>query len=98
MQWAWGPDLGQKDKINNGTAATYVELEDCNIEKAFNVQALKEAQAEGRQAQLDTQVLYRRIDWEKLNSVMALSRYCLIFLPLELPSLASHREFIDLQH
>lgn len=74
-----------------------MELEDCNIEKAFNVQALEEAQAEGRRAQLDTQVLYRRIDWEKLNWVMALSRYCLIFLPLELPSLASHREFIDLR-
>ncbi|KAI0312119.1 hypothetical protein OF83DRAFT_1176932 [Amylostereum chailletii] len=36
MSRSWNPELGKKDTIHNGTAATFVELEDCDIHKAFD--------------------------------------------------------------
>ena len=43
MARAWDPDLGRKDKMNNGTAATYIELEDCNVQEALNPEPLQKA-------------------------------------------------------
>jgi len=40
MARAWDPDLGQKDTIQNGTAATFVELADCDLGKAFDAGTL----------------------------------------------------------
>jgi hypothetical protein len=36
MQRAWDPELGQKDTVLSGTAATFVEIKDCNVEKALD--------------------------------------------------------------
>ena len=36
MRRAWDPELGQKDTVLSGTAATFVEIEDCNVEKALD--------------------------------------------------------------
>jgi hypothetical protein len=78
MQQAWDPDLGQHDAMNSGTAATFVELMNCNVGKAFNPKPLKEARAAGVQAQLTTKVLQEQIDFLELNAVMAL--HCVVFL------------------
>jgi len=39
-------------------------------------------------------MLYKHVDWTKLNSMMAL--HCLNMLVQEVPSLAEHRDFIQL--
>ncbi|KAI0070450.1 hypothetical protein K474DRAFT_1608657, partial [Panus rudis PR-1116 ss-1] len=82
MKRIWDPELGQKNVMDSGTAATLVVLEDCNPEKAFDLQALQDAQAAGRRRELTADGLYRRIDWEKLDMVMAL--HCLNFLAVEI--------------
>lgn len=92
---AWDPDLGQRDTVHSGTAATYVELEDCDIEKAFDPQKLKDAQdAHGRE-KLDAEVLRDRIDMKELNLIMAL--HSLSFLVQNTPCLHKHQEFINLR-
>lgn len=95
MQRVWDADLGQKDQINNGTAATFIEVEDCDVKLAFDMKALEDAQAKGQREKLDVDVLLRRIDSEKLNSTLAL--HCLRFLVEEVPSLEVHQDFIDLR-
>lgn len=57
MLRAWDPDLGQRDTVHSGTAATYVQLDDCDVEKAFNPQKLKEAQDKHGRENLDAEVL-----------------------------------------
>ncbi|KAI0077435.1 hypothetical protein K474DRAFT_1771763 [Panus rudis PR-1116 ss-1] len=94
MKRVWDPELGQKDIMDSGTAATLVVLEDCDFEKAFDLQALKDAQAAGRRRELTEQVLYGRIDWEKLDTVMAL--HCLSFLAAEI-SRDDVDDFVKLQ-
>jgi hypothetical protein len=93
MRRAWDPDLGQKDVVLSGTAATYVEIEDCDVEKALDPNTLKEACAKGERAKLNVKVLEERIDFRKLHSVFAL--HCLKFLADEVPSLSNHRTFIN---
>ena len=41
MRHAWDPELGQKDTVLSGTAATFVEIKDCNVEKALDLDALR---------------------------------------------------------
>ncbi|KAJ7619940.1 hypothetical protein DFH06DRAFT_1306174 [Mycena polygramma] len=95
MQRAWDPDLGQRDAIDNGTAATLVELVGCDIKKAFNPKPLKDARAAKLRAQLTTDVLVDRIDVVELNAVMAL--HCIMFLITEAPALAHHKSFVNLR-
>ncbi|KAJ7622594.1 hypothetical protein DFH06DRAFT_1105137 [Mycena polygramma] len=95
MQRAWDPDLGQHDAIDNGTAATLVELVGRDFERAFDPKPLKEARAAGLRGQLTTDVLLERIDTEELNAVMAL--HCIMFLIAEAPVLAPHKSFINLR-
>lgn len=95
MARAWDPDLGKQDKMNNGTAATFIELEDCDIQKALDPEPLQKARQEERRKALSINVLYNHINWTKLDSVMAL--HCLQFLAEEVPSLAGHRDFIKLR-
>lgn len=95
MQRTWDPDLGQKDTIDNGTAATYVVVEDCDVEKAFDVQALEDAHNKRLREKMTVDVLYKRIDVEKLHSTLGL--HCLRFLTEEVSSLESHKEFINLR-
>ncbi|TFY77373.1 hypothetical protein EWM64_g6641 [Hericium alpestre] len=64
---AWDPDLGQKDVIQNGTAATFVVLEDCNVEAAFDVKALQDARSEGRRHELTAVGLFKQVDWSNLE-------------------------------
>ena len=40
MTQAWDPDLGEKDTMHSGTAGTFVEVEDCEIAKAFDASIL----------------------------------------------------------
>jgi hypothetical protein len=94
MCCAWDPDLGDHDTIDNGTAATYLELVDCDIKKAFDLHVLKKAQDERGQANLNSDVLLKCIKMQELNSVMAL--HCLGFLVHEMPVLGQHKDFIDL--
>jgi len=93
MRRAWDPDLGQKDAVLSGTAATFVEIEDCDVEKALDPQILRDACAKGDRAKLNVDVLESRIDFVKLYSVFAL--HCIKFLADVVPSLAIHREFIN---
>jgi hypothetical protein len=95
MVRAWDQDLGQRDTMNNGTAATFVELADCDIEKAFDDEPLQKAQEEQRCEALNLEVRYKRVDWGSLNSIMAL--HCLSFLTDEVPSLVKEHNFIQLR-
>ncbi|KAJ7119268.1 hypothetical protein C8R43DRAFT_1137151 [Mycena crocata] len=95
MSRAWDPDLGQRDTMNNGTAATFIELMNCDVGKAFDPQALKAARDAGLRAQLTTEALYDRIDAPELNAVMGL--HCLSFLISETPILAPHQAYINLR-
>jgi hypothetical protein len=72
MWRAWDPELGQKDNVLNGTAATLVEIEDCDVKKALGPHALKEAIAKGGRANLNIDVLRDRVDFAKLHSIFAL--------------------------
>ncbi|KII90407.1 hypothetical protein PLICRDRAFT_157547 [Plicaturopsis crispa FD-325 SS-3] len=98
MSRAWDPDVGQKDIIHNGTAATYVELEDCDVEKAFDPNTLRAAQeAQGRK-KLNINVLHDRVDWGKLNKTLALQ--CALILVDHVPTLDKskrHREVLELR-
>lgn len=88
----WDPELGQRDVMDNGTAAAYVVLEDCDPVKAFNVEALEKAQAQQRRKELSVDVLYNRVDWTKLTGTMAV--HCLGFLLQEVPDLEGVKAFI----
>ncbi|KAI0312418.1 hypothetical protein OF83DRAFT_1176656 [Amylostereum chailletii] len=92
MSRVWNPEFGQKDTIHNGTAATFVELEDCDIEKAFDIEALNVARREQRRRQLTVEKLHAQIQWDKLHSVMAL--HCLNMLINAVPTLAEHRDTV----
>ena len=94
MHRAWDPDFGQRDGMDSGTAATFIELMNCDVGKAFDPQALKDARDAGLREKLTTDVLYDRIDMEQLNGVMAL--HCLTFLIAETAVLAPHQAFINL--
>lgn len=54
---------------------------------------LKEARTKGDCTKLDVGVLEKRINYPKLHAVFAL--HCLKFLADEVPSLATHRTFIN---
>ncbi|KAJ7448749.1 hypothetical protein FB451DRAFT_1187568 [Mycena latifolia] len=95
MHRAWDPDLGQRDAMDSGTAATLVELMNCDVGKAFDPQALKDARSAGLRKQLTTEVLLGRIDMPELNAVMAL--HALTFLIAEAPVLSPHQTFINLR-
>ncbi|KAI0309531.1 hypothetical protein OF83DRAFT_1071913 [Amylostereum chailletii] len=92
MSRSWNPELGKKDTIHNGTAATFVELEDCDIHKAFDVEALAAAKRDERRRGLTLAKLRGQIKWDKLGAVMAL--HCLNILVDAVPCLAEHRETI----
>ncbi|KZP04371.1 hypothetical protein FIBSPDRAFT_878562 [Athelia psychrophila] len=84
---AWVPDLCQKDKMHNGTAATFVGLEDCNVKAALGPEPLRKAREEERK-QFSIGVL-------RTGIVMAL--HPLSFLVQEVPSLAEHADRIRLR-
>ncbi|KAI0318233.1 hypothetical protein OF83DRAFT_1083068 [Amylostereum chailletii] len=88
MSRAWNPELGKKDNIHNGTAATFIELEDCNVDKAFNIEALETAKREECRRQLTLDKLQGQIKWDKLEAVMVL--HCLNMLIEEVPCLSDH--------
>ena len=67
MACAWDPDFGHKDKMNNETATTFIELEDCDVLMALDPQPLYKAQEEEKQKALNIEVLYKLIDWTKLR-------------------------------
>jgi hypothetical protein len=93
MRRAWDPELGQKDTVLNGTAATLVEIEDCNVEKALDPQVLSEAIAKGDRANLTVDVLHNRINFPKLHSIFAL--HALKFLTDGVQCLETHQKFIN---
>jgi hypothetical protein len=95
MRRAWDPELGQKDTVLNGTAATLVEIEDCDVEKALDPQALKESIAKGGRANLNIDILHNRVDFHKLHSIFAL--HSLKFLTDEVEALAVHQQFINIR-
>ncbi|GBE83773.1 hypothetical protein SCP_0508290 [Sparassis crispa] len=95
MSRAWDPDLGQKDTIHNGTAATFVELDDCDVTKAFDVNRLHHAQQAERRKDLNLETLYKRVDWERLNATI--TTHVLSFLVEAVPALAVHHEMVQLR-
>jgi len=58
MSCVWDPDLGQKDILHSGTVVTFVELEDCDLEKAFDASALWKNHEEERRRGLNINVLH----------------------------------------
>ncbi|THH04412.1 hypothetical protein EW146_g10186 [Bondarzewia mesenterica] len=95
MARAWDPDLGQKDHIYNGTAATFIELEDCNPERAFDTEPLRNAREQEQRKGLDWKLLYQRVKWDQVNEIFAL--HSLAMLVEATPSLVDHQAFIQLQ-
>ncbi|GBE80138.1 hypothetical protein SCP_0213410 [Sparassis crispa] len=95
MSRAWDLDLGQKDTIHNGTAATFVELDDCDVTKAFDVNRLHHAQQAERRKDLNLETLYKWVDWERLNATI--TTHILSFLVEAVPALAVHHEMVQLQ-
>lgn len=93
MRRAWDPEFGQRDTVQSGTAATFVELDECNPEKAFDPKALKDAMDKADREKLDAEVLLRRIDMSKLNATLTL--HTLNFLVQDLPLLECHRQTIS---
>ncbi|KAI0314695.1 hypothetical protein OF83DRAFT_1044087, partial [Amylostereum chailletii] len=88
----WDADYGIKDTIQNGTAATMVELEvkdGCNLEKVLNPEPLHQARAERRRENLTLEKLYEQVKWTELKSVMA--SHALLMLIDNVPCLAKHR-------
>ncbi|KAI0038909.1 hypothetical protein FA95DRAFT_1550988 [Auriscalpium vulgare] len=86
------PDRGQQDIINNGTAETFVELDDCDVEQAFDVQALRSAQDSRAREGLTMDVLERRIDWNHMNKIFAL--HCLRVLVQAVDGLEQYHELV----
>ncbi|KAK7026542.1 hypothetical protein R3P38DRAFT_2527715 [Favolaschia claudopus] len=95
MHRKWDPDLGQHDAMDSGTAATLVEVVNCDVEKAFDPQPLNEARKAGVRSQLTTEVLMDRIEMQELTSVMAL--HCVTFLIADTPVLTPHQAWINLR-
>ncbi|TFY76801.1 hypothetical protein EWM64_g7212 [Hericium alpestre] len=92
---AWDPDLGQKDVIQNGTAATFVVLEDCNVEAAFDVKALQDARSEGRRHELTAVGLFKQVDWSNLEAIFSI--HCVGMLIEATESLDMHSKFVNQQ-
>ncbi|KAJ7081406.1 hypothetical protein B0H15DRAFT_803715 [Mycena belliarum] len=95
MHRAWDPDLGQRDRMDSGTAATFIELMNCDVAKAFDPIPLKAARDKNVRKQLTTEVLLSRIDMAQLNGLMAL--HSLSFLVAETPALVSQKPYINLR-
>src|ERR1700722_8245074 len=93
MRRAWDPELGQKDTILNGTAATLVEIEDCDVEKALDPQALNNTMAKGLRTNLNINVLHNRVNFHKLHSIFAL--HSIKFLVDNVKSLEGDQNFIN---
>jgi hypothetical protein len=95
MQRAWNPDLGERDRMNSGTAATYIQLADCNVETAFDIKHLAASQAKQGRKKLDVNVLLKRINWAEVNKLFTL--HSLSFLAQETEHLSHHRDYINLR-
>ncbi|KAJ7230881.1 hypothetical protein C8J57DRAFT_1730455 [Mycena rebaudengoi] len=95
MQRAWDPDLGQHDVMDSGTAATFIELMNCDVGKAFDPMILKAAKDLKWRKNLTVDVLLDRIDIPELHAIMAL--HALNFLVQDTPVLAHHQEYIQLR-
>ncbi|KAJ7588078.1 hypothetical protein C8J56DRAFT_785967 [Mycena floridula] len=93
MRRSWDPDLGQGDTMLNGTAATYVVVEDCDVQAAFNPVPLEEARKLGNRRNLTLDVLHKQVDWDKINETMAL--HVLNFLINSIPTLSKHKKFVQ---
>jgi hypothetical protein len=81
--------------VLNGTAATLVEIEDCDVEKALDPQVLEESIAKGGRANLNIDILYNQVDFHKSHSIFAL--HSLKFLTDEVEALAVHQQFINIR-
>ncbi|KAF7983685.1 hypothetical protein HWV62_19613 [Athelia sp. TMB] len=93
MRRSWDPDLGQKDTVLSGTAATLVELEDCDVKKALDPMILKDAMDRGDRKKLTVRDLVEQVDFVRLHDVFG--THILKFLVDEIPSLARHRNFVN---
>ncbi|KZP17836.1 hypothetical protein FIBSPDRAFT_607979 [Athelia psychrophila] len=89
-----GPRSRQTDKMPKGTAATFVGLEDYSVKAALDPEPLQKAREEERK-QFNISVLYKRVRWGELESVMAL--HSLNVLVQEMPSLAEHADMLRLR-
>ncbi|GJE89205.1 hypothetical protein PsYK624_053000 [Phanerochaete sordida] len=85
MLRVWDPELGQKDRMDSGTAAMLVLLQDCDVNKSLDVQRLEDARAANNRANLTVDVLHRRIKWNELKQTMAV--HVLSFLVHEVEAL-----------
>lgn len=93
---AWDPDLGQKDRVQNGIAQTMVELDDIpDVPKAFDPAPLRDAQEREARRGLNADVLYNQIKWGNIKDVFAL--HTLSILVAATPSLTSHKDTIRIR-
>ncbi|KAG8793903.1 hypothetical protein FRC12_001205 [Ceratobasidium sp. 428] len=90
----WAPSLGQQDIMMSGTAATLVELVGCPP-GAFDPKPVLSAQRKQLRQALTPQILYDRLDQDRLTSVMAL--HCLKFLVSNAPTLSHLSDYITCQ-
>ncbi|PSS06894.1 hypothetical protein PHLCEN_2v3496 [Hermanssonia centrifuga] len=85
MLRVWDPELGEKDMMDSGTAATFVELEDRDPKMAFDIDTLERARALQKRKSLSFDVLYERVKWDVLHEAMAV--HTLGFLVQHVPGL-----------
>ena len=86
MTCAWDPDLGDKDTVHSSTVATFMELKDCDVAKAFDANILYKNHNEEKQRGLNLSVLHNRVKWTDLQKVCSL--HCLSMLVEAVPSLS----------
>ncbi|KAF8598632.1 hypothetical protein BDV93DRAFT_609737 [Ceratobasidium sp. AG-I] len=90
----WTPQLGQQDILMSGTASTLVELS-LYDSGAFDLQPVLSARQNQARKSLTTDVLWKQVDQQHLNSVMAL--HCLNFLVSNCPALSGLSDYITEQ-
>ncbi|THH01002.1 hypothetical protein EW026_g1593 [Hermanssonia centrifuga] len=95
MLHVWDPEFGDKDVMDSGTAATFVELQDCDVQKALDADVLETARAKQMRKSLDIDVLYGRIKHDHLLDVMAV--HTLSFLVQHVPSIIHMQEHLTLR-
>ncbi|EIM84575.1 uncharacterized protein STEHIDRAFT_159240 [Stereum hirsutum FP-91666 SS1] len=97
MARAWGPDYGKKDQMHNGTASTYLALEDCSLPRpeALDPEPLDQARTKQRRKQLTQETVRDRLHFQQLSDIFSL--HILNFLIEKREESAQHSELVTLR-
>lgn len=96
MRRVWDPELGERDRMDSGTAATFVVLENCpqeTLARTFDVEALDRARAQQGRKALTATVLRNRVDWSHYRLVMVV--HTVAFLVQDVAVLACFQDELN---